>query len=144
MTHGIDYTQLTETLYLGTNACCQMHFAQELLAKGINADISLEAERLDSPEGVASFLWLPTPDHTPPSPTQLTLGVQHLMTLQTTGSKTYVHCKNGHGRAPTLLAAYFQTTRAWNTTQTITFLKNARPSIHLEPGQVEALVSFHG
>ncbi|MBI3495536.1 hypothetical protein HY065_02825, partial [Candidatus Berkelbacteria bacterium] len=95
-----EYDEITDGILIGTNQCCQVHFDKELLTKGVTADISLEAERLDAPFGVESFLWLPTKDNFPPSPDQLKLGVRMLTDLVAQKKKVYVHCKNGHGRAP--------------------------------------------
>ncbi len=47
-----EYSKITEYIYIGTNQCCQMHFKKSLLKKGVNADISLEKENLDTPYGV--------------------------------------------------------------------------------------------
>src|SRR6266481_945625 len=99
-THGpaLDYDHIDEGVYVGTNQCCQVHFDQELAAKGITADISLEEKHLDQPFGVEAYLWLPVKDHFSPSPDQLELGVAMLQKLAALQKKVYVHCKNGHGR----------------------------------------------
>ena len=68
--HGkliFEYNKITEYIYIGTNQCCQIHFNQKLLKKGIKADISLEKEKIDAPFGVDYYLWLPVKDHTAPS-----------------------------------------------------------------------------
>jgi len=135
------YSQITEFIFIGSNFCCQTHFNQELLKKGIAANISLEAERLDSPFGVDSSLWLPTKDHTPPSPKQLKLGISHLDSLVKQKIKTYVHCMNGHGRAPTLVAAYFIFSRK-SPAEAIESIKKKRPEIHLDKNQVDALKKY--
>ena len=49
--------------------------------KGITADISLESERLDKPQGVEFFLWLPAKDFTPPSYEQLLVGAKTIRAL---------------------------------------------------------------
>ena len=72
--HELDYSRITPSIFLGTNACCHSHFDKMLLKKGIKADISLEKERLDSPLGVDYFLWLPVKDHKAPKQKQLLLG----------------------------------------------------------------------
>lgn len=119
-----------------------MHFEHELLAKGIRADISLEEEHLDNPQGVDFFLWLPTKDHTPPKLEQVALGVQALAQFMKDGIPCYVHCKNGHGRGPTLVAAYLIRTQGLTADEAIAFIKARRPTIHLEPSQREMLVAF--
>jgi protein-tyrosine phosphatase len=138
-----EYNEIIDGIYIGTNQCCQVHFDKELLAKGITADISLEKERLDAPFGVESFLWLPTPDEFPSSVDQLTLGVRMISQLIGQGKKVYVHCKNGHGRAPTLVAAYL-VSRGQTAKEAFVFLKQKRPSIHLHKAQEEAIENFAG
>lgn len=136
-----EYDQITEQIYIGTNMCCDTHFKKELLEKGIVADISLEKERLDSPYGVDYFIWLPTKDLTPPSPEQLKLGVDVLNKLVKMKKKIYVHCKNGHGRAPTLVTAYF-VSKGNSIEEAIKKIKEKRPSIHLRKNQIKALEKF--
>ncbi len=140
--HGIDYSKITELIYIGTNKCCQIHFEKELLAKGIRADISLEEERLDDPLGVNFFLWLPTKDHTPPKMDQLRLGVETLRYFMQNTIPCYVHCKNGHGRSPTLVAAFLMQIHSLSAEDAITRIRSARPSIHLEPSQISILQTF--
>lgn len=103
---GFDYQQITDLVYIGTNMCCQFGFAKELLSKGVRVDISLEDLRIDAPHGVDYFLWLPTPDQHAPTPDALVLGVQMLEFCVARKLPVYIHCRNGHGRAPTLFAAY--------------------------------------
>src|SRR3990167_8988680 len=55
----LSYNKIEDRIYAGNNMCCQGHFEEELLSKGITADISLEAERLDNPQGVKYFFWFP-------------------------------------------------------------------------------------
>lgn len=141
MRHNLDYSQITEQIYVGNNQCCQVHFEEELLSKQITADISLEEERMDAASGVDSMLWLPTVDHTPPSQDQLLLGVEHIRSLVALGKKVYVHCKNGHGRAPTLTAAYLVST-GQSVDEAIETIRHARPSIHPEDSQIQALHVF--
>lgn len=55
------------------------------------------------------------------------------------GKKVYVHCKNGHGRAPILVAAYF-IKKGKTFQQAIAFIKKKRPTIHLEKIQIKTLL----
>jgi len=139
--HSFDYNKITNEIYLGTNACCTMGFEEELLKKKIFADISLEKERVDNPEGVDYFLWLPVVDETAPTQKQLQLGVQTIHYLVTNKVKVYIHCMNGHGRAPTLLAAYFIAT-GMGVDEAIKFIKDQRSSIHPNKIQKAALKKF--
>ncbi len=102
-----EYSKITEYIFLGTNQCCQVHFKKSLLKRGIKADISLEKEKLDAPFGVDYFLWLPVLDKKAPTQKQLMVGAKAIKEFVDSKIKVYVHCKRGHGRSPTLVAAYF-------------------------------------
>ncbi len=142
--HGkltFEYNKITDYIYLGTNQCCQVHFKKELLKKGIKADISLEKERIDAPFGVDYYLWLPVKDHTAPSQKQLTLGVNFIANLIKNKIKVYIHCQRGHGRAPTLIAAYL-ISKGKTVEQAVDFIKKKRPVIHPNRIQVNTLKRF--
>lgn len=139
----LDFSKITHEIFIGTNACCQAHFDRSLLKKGIRADISLEKERLENPWGVSYFLWLPTRDHTPPTLQQLQVGVAALRELIQQKVKVYIHCKNGHGRAPTLVAAYL-VAGGMTPTEAIAFIKKRRRTVHLEPSQRKQLERLYG
>lgn len=139
----LEYNAIVDGIYIGTNQCCQMDFDRLLKEKeGITADISLEKDRLDAPFGVEFYLWLPVEDHLAPTPAQFELGVSTLEKLVALGQKTYVHCKNGHGRAPTLVAAYLIRKKGLSVKDAISFLKTHRPPTHLAAAQEEALIQF--
>ena len=137
----LDYHKITEYIYIGTNQCCQTHFDERLLKKKIRADISLEKNRLDVPFGVDYYLWLPVADHKAPTARQLELGIAMLRFCVKHRIPVYVHCKQGHGRAPTLVAAYLMTT-GMKAAQAISYIKKQRPITHLNPIQVNALLRF--
>ena len=137
----LNYDHITDNIYIGTNQCCQTHFEEELLHAGISANISLEDERIDAPFGVDFYLWIPVKNHTPPTPDQFEFGVSALQKMVAMGKKIYTHCKNGHGRAPTLVAAYLMT-KGKSVDEAISFIKSRRPSIHLQNSQKEALQIF--
>lgn len=87
------------------------------------------------------FLWLPTLDHRSPTGKQLRLGVQTLEFFVKEGIKIYAHCEHGHGRAPTLVAAYL-IKQGMGVDEAIEFVKSKRPSIHLNKIQIEALREY--
>lgn len=138
-----EYSQITDQVFIGTNACCQMHFKQELLDKGVTRDISLESEKIDQPYGVETFLWLPTPDKNPPSLDKVKIGIVALSEMLAQGQKVYIHCKNGHGRAPTFFASYLMS-QGMTAEQALELIKTKRPSIHLEPSQIGFLDGLRG
>ena len=136
-----EYNQITKYVFIGTNRCCKMHFAKELASKGIKADISLEEDKVDNPFGVKYFLWLPTKDHQAPTLNQFSIGVNFIEQLIKANIKIYVHCKNGHGRAPTLVATYF-IKKGMSINKAISLIKNKRKTIHPNKHQRRALNSF--
>lgn len=137
----LEFNQITEYIYIGTNACCYTHFDEKLLALGIKADISLEEEKIDTPLGVGFYIWIPVKNHTAPTQDQLDFGVSVLKKLVAMKKKVYIHCQNGHSRAPTLVAAYL-IKQGKSPDEALAFIKAKRPSIHLEDVQQEALVEF--
>jgi hypothetical protein len=138
----LNYDYITDGIYIGTNQCCRTHFDELLKTKeGITADISLEEKHIDMPFGVDFYSWLPVVDHTAPSPDQLELGVSILQKLVMLKHKVYIHCKNGHGRAPTLVAAYL-IRKGLNLEEATALIKKQRPAAHLWYTQVNALNEF--
>ncbi len=137
-----NFNYITDGIYIGSNQCCRMHFDSELKNKeGITADISLEENHIDMPFGVDFYSWLPVHDHTAPAPDKLELGVVVLQKLVALKRKIFVHCKNGHGRAPTLVAAYL-VSKGLGVEEALKLIKKQRPTIHLWEEQVEALNKF--
>lgn len=137
--HGpLDYDYITDGMYIGTNVCCQLHFDERLAQAEIEADISLEGEQVDAPYGVQFYLWLPVQDHAAPTLEQLAVGVSTLEMLIALGKKAYVHCQNGHGRAPTLVAAYL-IKKGRSIEEAEEFIKTKRPAAHLRGVQKKAL-----
>lgn len=137
----LEYDHVADGIYVGTNQCCQAHFDERLRREGITADISLEGERIDQPFGVEFYLWLPVKDKTAPSQEQLRLGAGVLEQLVSMGKKVYVHCMNGHSRAPTLVAAYLIAQGA-SVEKAIATISEKRLVTHLEDVQRAALEEF--
>jgi len=138
---SFDYDQITDEIFLGTNMCCQMGYKDELLFKKINADISLEGERIDNPKGVEFFLWLPVEDTHAPTERQLGLGIANLDYFVRNKIKVYVHCKHGHGRAATLVAGYL-ISQGMTVQQAIDEITKHRPAIHPTEEQIAALQEY--
>ena len=136
----LEFNYITNGIYIGTNQCCQTHFDEKLRKIDITADISLE-ERIDTPFGVDFYIWIPIKNHTAPVQDQLDFGVSVLEKLVSMKKKVYVHCQNGHGRAPTLVAAYL-IRQGKTPMEAIEFIKSKRPTIHLEEVQISALETF--
>ncbi len=136
-----EYSYIDDGIFIGTNVCCKMHFDERLLAEGITADISLEIESIDMPFGVDYYLWLPVVDKTPPKLKQYIVGVDTIENMVANGIKVYVHCMFGHGRSPSLVAAYF-IKKGKTVEEAIDLIKSKRDSIHLEDSQVESLREY--
>ena len=135
----LEYDEIIDGIYIGTNQCCQDHWSEVLKKENIKVDISLEEDKIDKPFGVKFFVWLPTKDETPPSPDQMEFGISAIKKFVKMGKKIYVHCMNGHTRAPTLVAAYLIKTKNYSVSKANDFIKSKRPSIHIEPPQIKAL-----
>lgn len=86
----MSYNQITDYIYAGNNLCCQTHFEMGLLSKGISADISLESERLDNPQGVKYFFWFPWEEDTAPGRDLIDLAMNVLDDTVTSGVKVYI------------------------------------------------------
>ena len=136
----VEYSEINKNLYLGTNLCCAMH-GKKLMRKGFQADISMEKERTENPHEMSLHLWLPVKDHHAPTMQQLHAGAAALAALQKDKVKTYVHCKNGHGRSPSLVIAYFIST-GMTFKEAYAFVAAKRPEIHLWPPQKKRLKDF--
>lgn len=140
-TGRLDYSYITDGIYIGTNQCCQLHFDDQLKKEKIEADISLEENKIDAPFGVQFYIWIPIKDHAAPTREQLNFGVSLLEKFVGMKKKVYVHCKNGHGRAPTLIAAYL-IKKGKSFDEALAIIKARRTFIHLERAQQEALKKF--
>lgn len=138
--HNLEFSKITDQIYLGTNMCCVHHFSK-LKSLGVSADVDLEEEKSERPQDLEAYLWLPVKDHTAPTQTQLKIGAGTINEMVKAGKKVYVHCKNGHGRAPTMIAAYFILTGK-TPTEAVELVKSRRPEIHLEDSQFKALEKF--
>lgn len=138
----IKYSRITPYIYVGTNLCCRDHslFLQKL---GVSVDIDLGYEHgervITKPMEIT--LYLPTRDHHAPSLEKLIVGASLLDIAVRAKKRVYVHCKNGHGRAPALVAAYLMT-RGMSLQEALAFLKERRPVAHLNREQRAALHRF--
>jgi len=136
---AFEYSEITDQVLIGTNSCCQTHFEESILSQGVTVDISLEGEHLDMPQGVEAYLWLPTPDRHAPERAKTEIGIAALKRALGDGKKVYIHCRNGHGRAPTFFAAYLIREEGMKAEDAVAFIKGRRPSIHLEETQTDFL-----
>ena len=136
-----EYSFITENILLGTNACCVLHSEEDLIQKGVTADICLEPEKLELPSNIEISLWLSVKNSFAPTLDQLLSAVALLTLLDKEGKKVYVHSQNGHGRAPTVVAAYF-VSQGTSVNDAIAKIHEKRSSIHLTETQHNLLISF--
>lgn len=137
----LDYSFIADGIYIGTNQCCDVHFDERLQKEGITADLSLEEHKVDMPFGVRFYVWIPVKNHTAPTEDQLEFGVSVIDSWIQKKLKVYVHCKNGHGRAPTFVAAYLMT-KGMSLKEALRIIAEQRPATHLEDAQLRALEEF--
>ena len=134
-------SQITDQLFIGTNACCETHYNQELIYKGVLNDLSLEGESVDKPFGVATYLWLPVPDHQAPSFDLVDIGLSYIDRVIAQHGRIFIHCTNGHGRAPTMGIAWL-VHQGMSLDEAMDFVTQKRPEVHLESAQKTFLESF--
>lgn len=137
-----EYSRITNYIYIGTNKCCKGKFVRELLEEGIEADISLERKRIDTPFGVKFYLWLPTEEYKPPSFEQLLAGACFLKSLEDQKIRVYIHCEHGHSRSLTFVAGFLILTKEMKVNEAIDFVKSKRPQVHINPAQKKTLKNF--
>ena len=144
--HLFDYSKITENIYIGSDLCkgdvCPIH-SQQFKSLGVNAEINLTAEHKEiPPDNIDFYSWMPVPDQNPPSPIQMAIGTSLIDEIVRAGKMIYVHCKAGHGRSPTLVAAYFIRYKGMTVDEAISYIRSQRPAVHLEDIQKEALSEF--
>jgi hypothetical protein len=139
---SLSYNRIDDLIFAGNNLCCQSQFDNELLSKGIYADISLEAERMDNPRGVRYFFWFPWKEDTAPSAELMSLALRVVDNLISQNIKMYVHCRNGHGRTSTFLLSYFMRKHNIGLEQAFAILREKRPSGHINEAQKSFLQEF--
>ncbi len=144
--HKFIYSEIIDHLYLGSDFCqagvCLLH-AEEFKQLGISVELNLSKEENElPPKEIETYLWLPTPDGVAPSPMQLDIGTSAIHEAIANGKSVYVHCKNGHGRSPTMVAAYLIRYQGKSVDEAVAFTQGKREEIHAEFIQREALEKF--
>jgi len=144
--HQMDYSQITDQIYIGSDLCkagvCLIH-GEEFKKLGIVAEINLSLENNElPPKDIETYLWLPVVDGYAPSMEQMKIGTNMLDTLVKAGKKVYVHCKNGHARSPSLIAAYLIKYKGMALGEALSLIKEKRPESHIEDTQKKALDEF--
>ncbi len=104
----MDYSQITDTLFIGTTPCPEDYPA--LYRLGIRLVINMRFERRPHPDPHTPpmrLLWLPSVDSplVPISISKLKRGVREALRTLESGGKVYVHCAKGRHRGPAMAAA---------------------------------------
>jgi len=144
--HVFDYSKITDNIFIGSDFCkggvCLLH-ADEFKRLGVSVEINLSFENNElPPKELETYLWLPVVDGYAPSEMQLLAGSSVMHAAISHGKKVYVHCRNGHGRSPALVAAYLMRYKGLSLEEAAKTIKLKRPESHLEKVQIEALTGF--
>ena len=138
-------SQITDNIFLGSSLCLNdaaIESQQILRDAGVTALISLRRTREETPDFIYNLLWLPTVDDTPISKLSAHVAADFIERHVEFDKKVYIHCKLGHGRAPTTLASYFVLKKGFTPEEAVKFIQERRPEIHILPSQMELLNSL--
>lgn len=141
----MEYSEITPNIYVGSSMCCKEHAEhhwQELSKLDVYADIDLRREQEEIPHKVEVHLKLPVVDTYPPTPLQTLIGVDTIESVVKDNKKVYVHCQIGHGRSPTLVAAYFILVEGMSAEDALAKVKSGRPEAHPTDRQLEYLTQL--
>ena len=110
---------------------------------GISAVVNMREESDEAAHNATPehYLWLPTPDDTPPTLSDLERGATFIAEQRAAGHGVYIHCAAGVGRAPLMGAAYLVTT-GLNPAEAWAAIAAGRPFIRPTPPQIAALAAF--
>lgn len=144
--HVTNHSRITDHIIVGSDLCkgesCPVHspvFRQMHIAAEI--DLEIEHDEPVTPR-LDMYVRLPTANQQAPSQAQLRIAVLVIHEMVGQNKNIYIHCQNGHGRAPTVVAAYFIKYEHLTVADAIAKVKSKRPEIHLEAMQIKALEKF--
>lgn len=145
-THIFDYSQITDNIFIGSDLCkgmsCPVHGPEfEKLKILVELNLSVEKKEIP-PDGIDIYAWIPVGDSHAPTQEQLDLGTAIINEAVRNGKRVYVHCKNGHGRSPTMVAAYFVRYMGKTVDEAVAVILHHRNEVHLVFEQREALGKF--
>lgn len=144
--HIMDYSKVTEQIFVGSDLCkgnvCPIH-GVEFKKLGVTVELNLSIEKKEMPPNeIDVYAWVPVPDATAPNECQFAIGTALINEAIITGNKVYIHCKNGHGRAPTMVAAYFIRYQNKTVDDALDQIRQKRPEIHPLKSQIDALREY--
>lgn len=137
----MDFDQITPQIYIGTRFNPgDWHI---MAAVGATVDINLMAESADRFPGTAPeiYLWLPTADWFGPSVQTMRTGAAFIDLMIQQERIIYIHCSEGVGRSPVLVAAYLVYTGT-PPDDALAFVKLKRPRTNPNQTQIDTLHQF--
>lgn len=145
-THTFDYSRVLDKLYIGSDFCsgslCKFH-GDQFKKLGVCVEINLAIEKKETPpEDIDIYAWLPVVDGRAPTMDQFLLGTSIINQAIIIGNTVYVHCRNGHGRSPTMVAAYLIRYKNHTVNDAVKFITDKGKETHIEDEQKKALVEF--
>lgn len=138
-------SQITPLIFLGGQPATR--FWSKLSSEwGVSAVVNMRGEynysaKVDPLNLPLKFLHLPTVDNEAPSQEHLAQGVEFIRDFTGKGEAVYIHCWEGLGRGPTMVAAYLVSTgmspdEAWAT------IRAVRPFIRPTAVQQQQIEAF--
>jgi hypothetical protein len=119
----------------------------QLTAVGVKGVINMReeynyAEEIGGLGEVFKYLYLPTKDNTAPTLAQLEQGVAFMHEVLKGEGKLYIHCWEGLGRGPTMVAAYL-VSEGLTPDEAWSYIRNVRPFIRPVTSQQERLMELY-
>lgn len=145
--HEFDYSKVNEQIYIGSDLCkggvCLIH-GEEFKAIGVSVELNLSQENNElPPKDIETYAWIPVVDGYSPTQTQLDTGTAIMHEAIKDGKIVYVHCKNGHGRSPTMVVAYLIRFDRMSLDAAKKLVEEKRPEVHIEDTQIKELIEFN-
>ena len=144
--HIFDYSKITEQIYIGSDLCkggvCKIH-GEEFKSLRVTVEVNLSQEGNElPPKDIETYAWIPVVDGYSPTQAQLDMGTSIINEAIKGDKRVYVHCRNGHARSPTLVAAYLIRFKGMSLDEVTKLIKEKRPETHIEAAQIEELKRF--
>jgi protein tyrosine phosphatase (PTP) superfamily phosphohydrolase (DUF442 family) len=137
----VRFSRVTNDLFLGGQY--NRRGWRRLSERGITSAVNMRGEYDEQKHGFAPehYCYLPTVDNHAPTFQHLHAGVQFIQQELDAGRKVYIHCWEGVGRAPTMLAAYLVST-GMKPSEAWAKIKATRPFIRPTLPQIQQIDLF--
>lgn len=129
---------ITPHIYLGGQY--KKHSLRRMKKMGITAIVNMRTSPIPSTTLIHDFetLHLPTRDYHAPTILQLQNGIKFISQVIKKNGRVYVHCRQGEGRGPTMVAAYLMSTGI-TLDDSLNLIKRTRTFIHPNKEQTDRL-----